>query len=60
MKENDSLRNGLFHDSSDEETIAPQSFRTIEPAVTDDDGEEEESSTHQPKNQTTQDQTQTG
>ena len=53
------MRNGLFHDSSDEETIAPQSFRTIEPAVTD-EGEDEESRTHQPKNQTTQDQTQTG
>ena len=45
--------------TSDEETIAPQSFRTIEPAGTDDDGEEEESRTHHPQNQTTQDQTQT-
>ena len=57
VEENNSLRNDLFHDSSEEKTIAPQSIRTIEPAGTDDDVEEEESRTHQPQNQTTQDQT---
>ena len=57
-EENDSLRSDLFYDSSGEETIAPQSFWTIKPEGTD-DGEEEESRTHQPQNRTTQDEAQT-